>query len=55
MKHLPGVSRVQITFHEDKDPAQHAMPPGGFRQFLEPRGGFAGREIVRTHLLAKAA
>ncbi len=26
-----GISSVQITFHEDKDPAHHAMPPGGFR------------------------
>ena len=28
---MAGVSSVQITFHEDKDPALHAMPPGGFR------------------------
>lgn len=28
---MPGVSSVQITFHEDKDPTLHAMPPGGFR------------------------
>jgi hypothetical protein len=28
---LPGVSSVQITFHEDRPPAWHAMPPGGFR------------------------
>jgi len=27
----PAVSSVQITFHEDKPPEQHAMPPGGFR------------------------
>ena len=27
----PGISSVQITFHEDKPPEQHAMPPGGFR------------------------
>lgn len=26
-----GVSSVQITFHEDLPPEQHAMPPGGFR------------------------
>lgn len=26
-----GVSSVQITFHEDRPPAQHSMPPGGFR------------------------
>ena len=28
---LPEVSSVQVTFHEDRPPAQHAMPPGGFR------------------------
>lgn len=27
----PGVESVQITFHEDRPPAWHAMPPGGFR------------------------
>lgn len=27
----PGVSSVQITFHEDRPPASHSMPPGGFR------------------------
>ncbi len=31
ISHMDGVSSVQITFHEDKDPALHAMPPGGFR------------------------
>lgn len=28
---LPGVTSVQVTFHEDRPPSQHAMPPGGFR------------------------
>ena len=28
---LPGVSSVQITFHEDRDSESHSMPPGGFR------------------------
>lgn len=27
----PDISSVQITFHEDKPPELHAMPPGGFR------------------------
>jgi len=26
-----AVSSIQITFHEDKPPELHAMPPGGFR------------------------
>lgn len=28
---MSDVSSVQITFHEDRPPAWHAMPPGGFR------------------------
>jgi len=28
---VPGASSVQITFHEDRAPETHAMPPGGFR------------------------
>jgi hypothetical protein len=28
---IDGVSSVQISFHEDRDPAHHSMPPGGFR------------------------
>jgi hypothetical protein len=31
IKHTPGVTSVQITFHEDRAPEHHAMPPGGFR------------------------
>lgn len=31
IRRRPGVSSVQITFHEDRDPLHHAMPPGGFR------------------------
>lgn len=27
----PGVSSIQVTFHVDKPPELHAMPPGGFR------------------------
>ena len=27
----PGVSSLQVTFHVDKPPELHAMPPGGFR------------------------
>lgn len=28
---VPGVSSIQITFHRERAPAVHAMPPGGFR------------------------
>lgn len=31
---MPGVTSVQITFHEDRAPEQHSMPPGGFRVAL---------------------
>ncbi len=31
---MPGVSSVQITFHEDRAPEHHSMPPGGFRVAL---------------------
>jgi hypothetical protein len=27
----PAISSIQITFHADKPPEAHAMPPGGFR------------------------
>ena len=50
---------MQITFHEDKDPSEHAMPPGGFRLAVvnarSLAGGLAGRELLRTHFLARAA
>lgn len=28
---MPGVTSVQVTFHEDRPPKAHSMPPGGFR------------------------
>jgi hypothetical protein len=31
LKAKPSISSIQITFHEDRDPREHAMPPGGFR------------------------
>jgi hypothetical protein len=31
LKRDPEVSSVQITFHEDRPPRAHSMPPGGFR------------------------
>jgi hypothetical protein len=52
----PGVSSVQITFHEDMPPEQHAMPPGGFR--LAVVNGFdlaavsAARERLRDYFLS---
>jgi hypothetical protein len=47
----PDVTSVQITFHEDKDPARHAMPPGGFRVAIvnctDLAAGRAAREDLR--------
>jgi hypothetical protein len=31
LRRLAGVSSIQVTFHEDRAPETHAMPPGGFR------------------------
>ena len=42
---LDGVSSVQITFHEDRDPAAHPMPPGGFRLAIVNATSLAGRAV----------
>jgi hypothetical protein len=59
VRNMPGISSVQITFHEDKEPASHAMPPGGFRLAVvnawSLQAGLAGREALQTHFLARAA
>ncbi len=31
LRETPEVSSIQITFHEDRPPSAHSMPPGGFR------------------------
>jgi hypothetical protein len=59
VRQLPEVASVQVTFHEDKEPEHHAMPPGGFRLAVvnaySLAAGRAGRELLCTHLLARAA
>ena len=58
IKRTPGISSVQISFHEDRAPELHAMPPGGFR--LAIVNGFdlgkalAARERLREYFLADA-
>ena len=56
VKAIPGVTSVQITFHEDRAPEQHAMPPGGFRlaivNGLDLRAALAGRERLREFFLS---
>src|SRR5580693_4591579 len=53
IKDMPGVTSVQITFHEDRAPERHAMPPGGFRLAIvngfDLRAAVAGRERLREH------
>ena len=59
IKRMPGVSSVQITFHEEVPPERHAMPPGGFR--LAVVNGFelpaarAARERLKEHFFATVA
>lgn len=53
---LPGVSSVQITFHDDLAPDRHAMPPGGFRVAIvncwDRTMGNLAREKLRRHFEA---
>jgi hypothetical protein len=48
LRQTPNVSSIQITFHEEKPPKDHSMPPGGFRlaiiNCLNLETGFAVRE-----------
>jgi len=48
LRHLPGISSIQITFEDDVPMAQHAMPPGGFRLAIVNCWDLeAGREVRR--------
>ena len=59
IKRTPGVTSVQISFHEDRAPEYHAMPPGGFR--LAIVNGFdlgkalVARERLKEYFLGDAA
>jgi hypothetical protein len=59
IRRTPGVTSVQITFHEDRAPEQHAMPPGGFRLAIvngfDLRAALSARERLRTHFLGDGA
>jgi len=52
---MPGVSSVQITFDQDRAPALHAMPPGGFRLAIvncnDLKVGVLARQRLRAHFL----
>jgi hypothetical protein len=53
IKATPGVTSVQITFHEDRPPEQHAMPPGGFRLAIvngfDLHAALAARQRLREY------
>ena len=53
---LPGVTSVQISFHEDREPAHHSNPPGGFRVAIvnctDLTAGQGARERVRQWFAA---
>jgi len=55
LRRTPGVTSIQITFHEDRDPARHSMPPGGFRLAIancrDLTAGQAVRERLRAYFL----
>jgi hypothetical protein len=56
---MRGVSSVQITFHEERDPAHHAMPPGGFRLAIVNAhslpAGQAARDKLQRHFIPEPA
>jgi hypothetical protein len=47
---VAGVSSVQISFHEDRDPAYHSMPPGGFRLAVVNAASLAAGQQARAIL-----
>ena len=53
VKRMPGVTSVQITFRDDRDPERHAMPPGGFRLAIvngfDLPAALAARERLREY------
>jgi len=46
----PGITSVQITFHEDLPPERHSMPPGGFRLAVVNGFDLAAALAVRERL-----
>jgi hypothetical protein len=55
---MPQVSSVQVTFHENRPPDQHAMPPGGFRLAIvncfDLAVGKAARDKLRAFFLGNS-
>ena len=53
-RRVDGVSSVQISFHQDRDPASHSMPPGGFRLAIinatDLSAGQRARDLLKPDL-----
>ena len=47
---MPGVTSLQVTFHEAKRPEDHAMPPGGFRLAVINATGLDAARAARRRL-----
>ncbi|HEY4041149.1 MAG TPA: hypothetical protein VGM32_04805, partial [Rhodopila sp.] len=47
---IDGVSSVQISFHPDRDPTHHSMPPGGFRLAVVNATDLAAGQRARDRL-----
>jgi hypothetical protein len=52
IRRMPGISSVQITFHEDKELEAHAMPPGGFRLAIVNAWDLSAGKAAREALCA---
>ena len=50
LRHVRDVSSIQITFHPDRPPDAHAMPPGGFRLAIVNCWDLAVGVVVRERL-----
>ena len=50
IRSMPGVRSLQITFHEQKDAAEHAMPPGGFRLAIVNSWDLGSAQAARQRL-----
>jgi hypothetical protein len=50
LRRVAGVSSIQVTFHPDRPPDAHAMPPGGFRLAIANCWDLAAGILVRERL-----
>jgi hypothetical protein len=50
IRRSPGIASLQITFHEDRAPESHPMPPGGFRLAIVNAHDLAVGQAIRAAL-----